>query len=64
MFSSIYVPSFFLYATKQINAIYYEPLALYLETAFIYLMFCTVLTRLQSWGERKLSAYERRGAAA
>lgn len=51
-------------ATKQINAIYYEPLALYLETAFIYLMFCTVLTRLQSWGERKLSAYERRGAAA
>lgn len=31
-------------ATKQINAIYYEPLALYLETAFIYLMFCTVLT--------------------
>ena len=51
-------------ATKQINAIYYEPLALYLETAFIYLMFCTVLTRLQSWGERKRSAYERRGAAA
>lgn len=50
-------------ATKQINAIYYEPLALYLETAFIYLMFCTVLTKLQSWGEKKLSAYERREAA-
>lgn len=50
-------------ATKQINAIYYEPLALYLETAFIYLMFCTVLTKLQSWGERKLSVYERREAA-
>ena len=50
--------------TKQINAIYYEPLALYLETAVIYLMFCTVLTKLQSWGERKLSAYERKEAAA
>lgn len=51
-------------ATKQLNAIYYEPLALYLETAFIYLMFCTVLTKFQSWGERKLSVYERREAAA
>lgn len=50
-------------ATKQINAVYYEPLALYLETAFIYLMFCTVLTKLQRWGEKKLSAYERREAA-
>ncbi len=49
--------------TKQINAIYYEPLALYLETAVIYLMFCTVLTKLQSWGERKLSAYEGKEAA-
>lgn len=50
--------------TKQINAIYYEPLALYLETAVIYLMFCTVLTKLQSWGEKKLSAYEGKEAAA
>ncbi len=50
-------------ATKQLNALYYEPLALYLEVAFIYLMFCTVLTRLQSWGEKKLSSYERKGAA-
>ena len=49
-------------ATKQLNALYYEPLALYLETAFIYLMFCTVLTRLQSWGEKKLYDYERKGA--
>lgn len=45
-------------ATKQLNALYYEPLTLYLETAFIYLMFCTVLTKVQSWGERKLSVYE------
>lgn len=51
-------------ATKQLNALYYEPLALYLEAAFIYLMFCTLLTRLQSWGEKRLSSYERRGAAA
>ena len=50
-------------ATRQLNAVYYEPLALYLETAFIYLMFCTVLTKLQRWGEKKLSAYERREAA-
>lgn len=51
-------------ATKQLNALYYEPLALYLEAAFIYLMFCTLLTRVQSWGEKRLSSYERRGAAA
>lgn len=50
-------------ATKQLNALYYEPLALYLETALIYLLFCTVLTKVQSWGEKKLSTYERREAA-
>lgn len=51
-------------ATKQLNALYLEPLALYLEAAFIYLMFCTVLTKVQSWGEKKLSAYERREGLA
>ena len=50
-------------ATKQLNDLYYEPLALYLETAFIYLMFCTVLTRVQSWGEKKLSTYTQKGVA-
>lgn len=49
-------------ATKQLNALYYEPLALYLETAAIYLLFCTVLTKVQSWGERRLSTYARKGA--
>ena len=44
-------------ATQRINARYYEPLALYLEVALIYLMFSTVLTWLQRLGEKKLSAY-------
>ena len=44
-------------ATQRIVARTYEPLALYLEVALIYLMFSTVLTWLQRWGERKLSAH-------
>ena len=42
-------------ATQRINARYYEPLALYLEVALIYLMFSTLLTYLQRLGEKKLS---------
>ena len=42
-------------ATQRINARYYEPLALYLEVAVIYLLFSTVLTWLQRWGEKRLS---------
>ena len=45
-------------ATQRINARYYEPLALYLEVAVIYLMFSTVLTWLQRWGEKKLSVQD------
>lgn len=41
-------------ATQRINARVYEPLALYIEVGLIYLLFCTVLTRLQRWGEKKL----------
>ena len=41
--------------TQQIVARTYEALALYLLVGFIYLIFCTVLTKLQSWGEKKLS---------
>ena len=37
----------------------YEPLALYLEVGLVYLLFCTVLTRVQAWGEKLLN---RRGA--
>ena len=43
--------------TQRINAIYYEPLALYCEVAVIYLIFSTVLTKLQHMGEKRLSAY-------
>ena len=48
-------------ATQRIVARTYEPLALYLEVALIYLMFSTLLTWLQRWGERKLSAHAGRG---
>ena len=48
-------------ATEQINATVYEPLALYIEVGLIYLLFSTVLTWLQRWGEKKLGAYENRG---
>ncbi len=46
--------------TQRINAVYYEPLALYLEVAAIYLLFSTVLTKLQSMGEKRLSSYGKR----
>ena len=42
---------------QVINGRVYESLALYSETALIYLMFSTVLTYLQRWGEKKLSQY-------
>lgn len=41
-------------AAQQIAARTYEPFALYLEAAFIYLMFSTVLTWLQTYLEEKL----------
>ncbi|MBO7698910.1 MAG: amino acid ABC transporter permease [Erysipelotrichaceae bacterium] len=41
--------------TQQIVARTYEALALYLELAFIYLIFSTVLTRLQTYAENKLN---------
>ena len=44
-------------ATQRIVARTYEPLALYIEVGVIYLIFCTVLTRLQNLGEKKLGAY-------
>ena len=44
-------------ATQRIVARTYEPLALYIEVGLIYLIFCTVLTRLQRIGERRLGAY-------
>ena len=46
--------------TQRINSVYYEPLALYMEVGFIYLIFSTVLTKLQRLAEKKLASYGRR----
>lgn len=45
-------------ASQRIVAHYYEPMAIYLEVGFIYLLFSTLLMRLERWGEKKLNAYE------
>ncbi len=42
---------------QRINATYYEPLLLYVEAGFVYLIFSTVLTWLQSVGEKYLNKY-------
>lgn len=44
-------------ATQRIVARTYEPLALYIEVGLIYLIFSTVLTKLQRAGEKKLGQY-------
>ncbi|HEL1674786.1 TPA: amino acid ABC transporter permease [Streptococcus suis] len=44
-------------ATQQIAARTYEPFALYCEVALVYLLFSTILTKLQAYGEKKLSVY-------
>ena len=41
--------------TQRIVARTYEPLALYIEIGLIYLMFSTVLTKLQRMGEKRMS---------
>ena len=46
--------------TQRIVARTYEPLLLYVEVGLIYLIFCTVLTRLQAWGEARLKTYGKR----
>ena len=42
---------------QVINGRVTEPLALFTEAALIYLLFCTVLSWLQRWGEKRLSSY-------
>ena len=42
--------------TQRSVARTYEPLLLYCEVGLIYLIFSTVLTWVQRWGEKKLSA--------
>lgn len=51
--ASITVAEMFLKA-QQIAARTYEPFALYCEVGLIYLLFCTALSRLQAYGEKKL----------
>ena len=43
--------------TQRIASRYYEHLALYIEVALIYLLFCTVLTKVQAVCEKKLATY-------
>ena len=43
-------------ATQRVVGRTYEALALYMEVAVIYLFFCTVITKLQALGEKKLNA--------
>ncbi|MBR1441608.1 MAG: amino acid ABC transporter permease [Lachnospiraceae bacterium] len=54
--ASITVSEMFREAQK-IAARTFEPVALYCEVALIYLIICTVLTRLQVYGEKRLSAF-------
>ncbi|WP_147615217.1 amino acid ABC transporter permease [Treponema pectinovorum] len=44
-------------ATQRIVARTYEPLALYIEVALIYLVFSTVLTKVQRIAERKINFF-------
>ena len=56
--SCITVPEM-LQTTKQIVAVTYESLLLYAEVGLIYLIISTILTKLQSIGEKKLNFYGR-----
>lgn len=47
--------------TQRIVARTYEPLLLYLEVGLIYLIFSTVLTKLQRVGEKKLQSFGQKG---
>ena len=47
--------------TQRIVARTHEPLAPYIEVGLIYLLFSTVLTKLQGIGEKKLSTYQKKG---
>lgn len=44
-------------ATQRIVARTYEAFALYVEVGLIYLIFSTILTRLQAMGEKRLNTY-------
>ena len=46
-----------LFQTQRIIGRSYQSMALYLEVAFIYLLFSTALSALQKLGEKKLGGY-------
>ena len=46
--------------TRQIASVNQEFLALYIEVGLIYLLFCTVLTKVQSAVEKRLNYYGRK----
>ncbi|MNC29874.1 Inner membrane amino-acid ABC transporter permease protein YecS [compost metagenome] len=45
---------------QQITATSYEPLLLYSEAALFYLLFCSVLSVLQNYLEKRLDRYSAR----
>ena len=52
--ASITLPEMFLSA-QRIAAVTFEPFWLYIETAFIYLLFCSILTAIQYYLEKNYS---------
>ena len=44
-------------SSQRIAALTYETFALYCEVAVIYLLFCTVLTKLQTYCEKRMKNY-------
>lgn len=46
-------------ATQRIVARTYEPLVLYIEVALIYLLICTILTKIQRYAEKKINFLEK-----
>ena len=57
--SNIAVAEMF-YSTQRIISVAYEALALYIELALIYLLFCTVLTWIQRFVEKKIDITRRK----
>lgn len=54
--ATITVPEIFMMA-KQITAVKFQPMVLYLECGFVYLIFSTFLTRLQGVLEKRLGRH-------
>ncbi len=55
--SNITVAEMFVAAQRMVS-LYYESFAIYLEVGAFYLVFSTIISRLERWGEKKLNAYE------